>query len=380
MMRNSFVLIRVQRKLNFTRLSRFLFCLNFVAFCLQWGDISRSKRLVETKNKLKLIFGNLFSAVLVCAAFVTCMKPKLPQSAAVYYWKMDHAPDSISWRWLVDNQVERLYLHMADFDAKAGQIQTTAVLAKFEKPDYCNVEIVPVVFLTQPALHLLRQTELNQLAAQIVKILPQSNELQIDADWTANTEIPYFELLKAIRAKMKAKTLSCTLRLHQWADKKSGTPPTDRVMLLPYHTGDLNNPDETQTIFSAAELKKWLGKRTNYPLPLDNCLPTYGWTRLFRDGKFIRLLPDIRDAQPLPEAHEPIKNGFRITKTTWWAEQPLYPDDILLPDTVSTASLDSALQQFFSISNGGFRAFYHLDKPLIETPKSYLDKWWGRID
>jgi hypothetical protein len=59
-----------------------------------------------------------------------------------------------------------------------------------------------------------------------------------------------------------------------------------------YNTGDIDTPDETNSIFKPEDAKKYLkGAPASYPLPLDVALPAFSWTLVFRDGELWKILP-----------------------------------------------------------------------------------------
>jgi hypothetical protein len=126
--------------------------------------------------------------------------------------------------------------------------------------------------------------------------LQRSAEVQVDCDWTEKTKENYFYFLKQMKRLIPDKTISCTLRLWQYANpEKAGTPPADRCMLMCYSTGSPKKYEGKNSISSAADLESYLSDKS-YSLPLDIGIPVFGWAVLFRNGHFKGILHNADEA------------------------------------------------------------------------------------
>jgi hypothetical protein len=191
----------------------------------------------------------------------------------------------------------------------------------------------------------------------------QNPEFQVDCDWTQGTREAFFRLLEKIRGHLPhGVLLSATIRLHQYKfPDQTGVPPTDRGMLMLYNTGDIDAPDETNSIFKPEDAKKYLkGAPATYPLPLDVALPAFSWTLVFRDGELWKILPGHDDHLP---------TGI-LERGTFQNGHYLRPGDFLRQEVVSPELLreSALLAAGASLADDATIAFFHLDN---HTPRAF---------
>ncbi|MCB1305549.1 MAG: hypothetical protein KDK37_14780, partial [Leptospiraceae bacterium] len=101
-----------------------------------------------------------------------------------------------------------------------------------------DIEVVPVIYITVPALEGLSEVQISSLAQNIVRLIGKigfsGNEIQLDCDWNAGTKIAFFSLIQKLRELSSRKwgrpiQISATIRLHQLKYVRStGIPPADR--------------------------------------------------------------------------------------------------------------------------------------------------------
>jgi hypothetical protein len=197
------------------------------------------------------------------------------------------------------------------------------------KPDIPEFEVIPVIFIHPGILPKLSSPQIRELAQKIMKkagCLPELNtaklgpnrpfkEMQIDCDWQKSQQKTYFALLAAMQAINKDIEFSVTLRLYAYKYfKEMGVPPVSRCMLMPYN---LHAPDKSKgpSIYNKNEAEPYFGQ-TDYPLPLDMALPTFGWMKTFRGNDFNRLHILTNDTidRDLLNITEAIANGRKIIK------------------------------------------------------------------
>ena len=96
--------------------------------------------------------------------------------------------------------------------------------------------------------------------------------------------------------------MTATIRLHQYAQPaRTGVPPADRGMLMPYNVGQVTAPGDGNSIFDLATAEPYFANARPYPLPLDIGLPAFSWGVQFRNGAFVGVLQDqqVQDALSL---------------------------------------------------------------------------------
>lgn len=171
-------------------------------------------------------------------------------------------------------------------------------------------------------------------------------ELQIDCDWTQTTRDKYFSFLKLLKQTAVGTTITSTLRLHQYRDRKiMGIPPVDKVMLMCYNTGDPKKQAETNAILDAQVVKQYL-KGRKYPLEMELALPIFNWGAWYRAGAFQGLLRNFSAEQPGAETflkHEQ-NNQYRILQDTVLGQDYLREGDLIRMDGPTPAQMNETLK------------------------------------
>nr|MBP6639028.1 hypothetical protein [Bacteroidia bacterium] len=261
--------------------------------------------------------------------------------------------------------------------------------AKVEFAEMPEMEVIPTIFITNRTLQKVDQKDCPALADKIHRLifklhpkeLPAPKEVQIDCDWSQNSKEAYFSLLKRLQQRLDSADiqLSATIRLHQLKyPKQTGIPPVDRGALMFYNMGDLDNPDEDNSILNIAQGAQYLDNATEYSMPLDVALPIFAWGVLIRRGQPIRLLNNLRmeSVKDIVWITETAANKVRIDTNHYFAGQYLYAgDEIRMEDVSSTSLLEAA-----SLLAGKMKAetrsvmLYHLDSlTLSHYSKANLD-------
>ena len=246
---------------------------------------------------------------------------------AMYHWKNTFSM-SEEYDFIKEHNIGRLYIRFFDVtwepnsDGSGMQAIPTATI-RFEK--YCwsginkyNIpEIVPTVFITPDAIDdIYRKDQIRSTARKLVERIDnicsfydvpkdKVKEIQLDCDWTAWSERPFFELCKEVRNQMpKNMLLSSTIRLHQLRQE---APPVDYGVLMLYNTNNLRDPSVKNSILSADDVKPYL-KRVKYNLPLDFAYPVFSWDLWFHDGKFRSIVRSESKADSLRHSGEMIRH------------------------------------------------------------------------
>lgn len=189
-------------------------------------------------------------------------------------------------------------------------------------------QIVPTVFITNPALLGISPDEITFLAESIHHLVQKkaeeyhlkiNNEIQIDCDWTAGTREDYFKFLKELK-RVSGKEITCTLRLHQVKDKKNtGIPPVEKVYLMCYSTSSPLEKSDKNSILDVSTLRSYLSKLEDYPVrKIEVALPVYSWgivTNHLEKHRLINALSEKDLDNPnfkriSPSEVEILKDGF----------------------------------------------------------------------
>ena len=259
--------------------------------------------LIKPMKKLSL-------AIIILAALLlsACTSSNKTESSAgsptngIYYWKTTFELDDAERSFLTEHNIGKLYLRLFDVvpagnDMLYGfdfQVVPNATIT-FHEPIPQNVEIIPVVYITIDALRLITNSnhEYAQLIVERVLNMVDFNDLgtirevQLDCDWTQQTQDGYFAFCQAVKNELAQHDiqLGCTIRLWQLA---CACPPVDRGVLMLYNTGNITNPNTNNSILDLKDVKSYL-KGNNYNLPLDFAYPIYSWYVWFRNDAFLGL-------------------------------------------------------------------------------------------
>ncbi len=307
-----------------------------------------------------------------------CQKERTIQPA-FYHWQTNLALTATEIAYLDSLGVQTLYAKFFDVEWDAAR-EMPVPLAEIAIGEVAKFEIVPCVFITNRTFQNLPDEKIAWLAERVDEKLQQLwqqlpgqplREVQFDCDWTASTRDRFFQFLENFKAKNTDIQLSATIRLHQLRDhEQTGVPPVDKGMLMFYNTGDLERWQEENSILNLQIAQYYLTPNANYQLPLDVALPIFAWGVLFRDGRMIRLINNLRPEQltDTTRFQKLADNRFEVTKSTYLDGYYLYKDDRIRTEAIDTALLlqaTSILKNKFKYNNLTV-AFYHLDTTTIK--------------
>ncbi|MCS7036479.1 MAG: hypothetical protein RMJ33_04095 [Saprospiraceae bacterium] len=237
---------------------------------------------------------------------LSCYEPREgTHPLAFFHWKNRLALSPAEVALLDSLDCQTLYVKFLDVAREAGgPIRPYALLQVADTTGLSGRDVVPCVFLTNSVFYDLSDAETEALARKVALALadigqqfpqPAFSEVQLDCDWTDRTRQVFFLFLKKLKPLLPPQTrLSATIRLHQYKfPNRTGVPPVERGLLMLYNTGDIQNPDEENSIFSLDAALRYLeGTPAHYPLPLDVALPAFGWTLVYRDGRLWKIGPE----------------------------------------------------------------------------------------
>ena len=354
----------------------------------KWGKLSNSpfNRLSDQPSfpELRRVRNcSLLLALILFLGLSSCSDSQEVRPS-FYHWKSRFSPGGSELDALQYLAVNRLYIRYFDVDLAPGgeaarpisKLQSTASF-----PD--NTELVPCIFVTNRCMKALEQDAIPALAENIFDQIfslqgqfdfPSPNEVQIDCDWTPSTQERYFSLLDHLRPLLTEKgcQLSCTIRLHQYKyPEQTGVPEVDRGMLMVYNVGNLDDPNEENSIFDLGTIGSYLGPNIEYPLPLDVALPIFGWGVLIREGKPIRLLNNLHLEDALTDSllKKTGPTQVEVLQSHYFYGRYLYAGDKIRFESVSAGDLLAGARlvaEAMPKQANRYIALYHLDSLSIQ--------------
>ncbi|MBK6929396.1 MAG: hypothetical protein IPH12_00470 [Saprospirales bacterium] len=301
-----------------------------------------------------------------------CRPPAQPAAPAAYHWQTRLALQPAESRWLDSLGARRLYVKFIDIALEGQAIRPYALLELADTAGLAGKTVVPCVFIANSVFQDISAEKIDWLAQQTTRALlsvgaqfPEADfpEYQFDCDWTPSTRAAFFSFLARMRAHLpQGARLSATIRLHQYKfPQQTGVPPADRGMLMLYNTGDIDDPEETNSIFQPDAAEKYLhGAAGRYPLPLDLALPVFSWALVYRDGELWKIIPNAG-------AYGGPNTVFRIQTATFLGGHYLRPGDLVRVEAVDSALLRraAAMAARLPLAGDAVIAFYHLDTATV---------------
>ncbi len=242
----------------------------------------------------------------ICLLLAACHQDKPTETLrSAYYWSTTWNMDSSKTSFIRKHGIKRLYVRYFDVvKDEGGNIVPNATLQFEDSTIPKAIEIVPTVFIVNDCMRT-SQPLADKILQRILQMseandIPPVREIQIDCDWTASTQQNYFDFLKKLREKARAKNirLSATIRLHQLS---MTPPPVDKGVLMMYNTGDAKQLACHKPILDMKDAAPYIQHLGSYPLPLSAAYPLFSWRILFREGKFVGIMHADDDLPVLPD-------------------------------------------------------------------------------
>ena len=248
----------------------------------------------------------LLPLIAICLLLAACHQDKPTETLrSAYYWSTIWNMDSSKTSFIREHGIKRLYVRYFDVvKDEGGNIVPNATLQFEDSTIPKGIEIVPTVFIVNDCMRT-SQPLADKILQRILQMseandIPPVREIQIDCDWTASTQQNYFDFLKKLREKARAKDiwLSATIRLHQLS---MTPPPVDKGVLMMYNTGDAKQLACHKPILDMKDAAPYIQHLGSYPLPLSAAYPLFSWRILFREGKFVGIMHADDDLPVLPD-------------------------------------------------------------------------------
>jgi hypothetical protein len=313
--------------------------------------------------------------------------PLIPVSPNLgfFYWKTSLSLSLSEQELLRHTSAKRLFVKLADIGVNpvTQEVEPYSLLRVQDTTGWSGVEVVPSIFLTNEVFQVCSAAQLDSLATRLMTTIAhlslqfspkqqQFTEILIDCDWTAGTQVRFFEWLNVLRRQLPTeKKMSVTLRLHQYRyPNHTGVPPADRVMLMFYNTGDIEVLSAGNTIFDPADAQAYLQNGSSYPIPMDLALPVFQWALIYRDATLWKIWPD-----PTWAALADTALFKPLSERLFEVKQPTFQGGLLLGagDQVKLETADSLLLRQIKqmarqlpLATDATVAYYHLEPSLVQ--------------
>lgn len=219
----------------------------------------------------------------------------------VYYWQ--NSPSE--WtkeekQFLKEQSIEKVYVKFFEVDVSQqwGLEPVSKLQLKEANFFQSEHELIPTVYLRNRIFKQADRKALEELAENILFLIEkkaeenfhmkpdQIKEIQMDCDWTIDTQENYFFFLRKLKS-LCSYQLSATLRLYPYKfPEKMGILPVDRAMLMCYNLISPLNSGNQHSILDLVELEKYLKGAKPYPLPLDVALPVFSSFLVYHNERF----------------------------------------------------------------------------------------------
>lgn len=334
-----------------------------------------------------------------------CRQPHEPTviTRGFYYWKSTLTLSATEKQALETLQVKKLYVKFFDvvWDANrqrplpVAKVQLTDSMAAWLSQH--KIAIIPTVFITNECMQSIDSNHIPELAGRMHELLtgiagmfPDTAsilEIQMDCDWTATSKNNYFSLLRQLQSLsfFRQKTLSATIRLYQCKYRqRTGVPPVNRGLLMCYNMGNLKNQQTRNSILEAAELEKYIGNLSDYPLPLDIALPLFDWKVLYRNQVYTGLIQGLPDSllDQTSISRKTSSNTFTVLQDTVLNGYSLKKGDYIRQEDANFEELMQATRLLRSklVTPSITVALYHLDSLTLNKYSTYeLEKVFNSL-
>ncbi len=307
-----------------------------------------------------------------------------------YHWNTTFSLDEKEETLLQELETKKLYVKYFDvaFNPNDKNIEYRA-LVRFDKK--VNQTIVPCIFITNTTFQYIKDVETfaQEVYAKIQRINNTSEvtiqEIQMDCDWNSTTQKRYFAFLEHLKkiAQQDHILLSATIRLHQIKyQKQTGVPPVEKGYLMCYNMGDIENPNESNSIYQEELLATYTGEYINeYPLDLNIAIPLYNWGLVYRFGRLVEIINDLDETDlDKTTSRKTGENIFVLEKNQYIKNSYLYEGDLIRVEKTPLMITEKGIRTLYSKmeKKPGELVFYHVKSKWIENYdskdfKDYID-------
>lgn len=340
-----------------------------------------------TKIRCYLKLSLCFLIILICSC-----QSKLKTDNAIYYC-MDHLIlDNTQKKVIQETGAKKLYVKFFDvFWNPVTQAPNAGAKMLIDKKtkewlDSTNIEVIPVVFITNECLEKMYSGKYNALGERIYGLLngqltnymmlTRIHEIQFNCDWTDSTRETYFNLINYLKMLPmvfdRKMSVSAAIYYDQCKDpKRFGIPPVNRAMLMCFGSMDSDPARNTVRTF-----KDDLASLSKYPLPMDIALPLQSDVFVYRNGKLAGFPQNMESDYGKDSIVSKINmNHYKVnTDTVLNGTQVLKGDDIYGPpsDIEKTLSYEMTLKPKLSSNKATISVFWTDSSDARKYASSYL--------
>lgn len=287
--------------------------------------------------------------LLLSILLFSCKKEKTPD-VSFYYWKTKFDLSREENYTLKSNEVKKIYVRYFDVVVINNRPFPVAPIHFVSKKD--DQEIIPVVFIKNEVF-LVKQVDLTNLKEKVLSLVNQidkanrfqTNEIQIDCDWSLGSREKYMQFLSLLKKDCKKK-LSTTIRLHQIKYfEQTKVPPVDYGVLMFYNMGKLSANTSTNSIYDKNVALNYIYSLKKYPLQLKIALPIFSWWVHSRNNTIMNLIStlNIEDFENNPN-FELDNNLVYVKKSTLFRGFYFSEGDTLKLEKVDENDLDEMVE------------------------------------
>jgi hypothetical protein len=289
--------------------------------------------------------------LLFCLFFLFSCERKASPEVSFYFWKTNFKLTALEKQTLEDNEVKKIYLRYFDVALTNKKPFPVAPVSIYEKLK--NVKIIPVVFIKNEVF-LSKETNVKELSQNVLGLIDQINqkngitvdEIQIDCDWSIESQQPYFDFIENIKSKTRDK-ISATIRLHQVKySNETKIPKVDKGVLMMYNMGKIA-PDDKNSIYDDEIASQYVESLKKYPLELNVALPIFSWAIQIRNNKVINLISKVNNSNFTEDKNfkNIRKNFFKTQQNTLKMGLYFKKDDVIKIESVSEEDLKKMMHQ-----------------------------------
>jgi len=317
------------------------------------------KQIIRIKRKcflhLSLQGSHQFLVFSILLSLLPSCKKQTYVTTAFYYWKSTFHLEALQAKTLSKVAENKLYLRFFDIAWNEQTKKTYPNAVIHFRQSINNLNITPVIYLTNKALDSTNMSGIDSLAIncnKLIELIASSQKIryksvQFDCDWTVGTKEKYFNFLRKFRT-ISHDSLEATIRLHQVKYKNlTGIPPVDKGILMFYNMGKPNTSiSPGNSIYNENDAAKYVDYIQSYPLNLDVALPLFSWALQIRDSHIIQVYEKIKKKQ-LNNNKFFIKNGDNYTAKKGFFLNGIYikENDIFKLEETDINSLQKAAKQ-----------------------------------
>jgi hypothetical protein len=315
----------------------------------------------------------------------SCSPEKEKPGIAFYHWKAEMDISQAEMDFMDSLSVDKLYLRFFDvlFDKERQKAVPVSQLDWNFFDMGRKMEIVPVIFITNSCMGKLTyplgvdslaknmSDKLRVMIAKLDTVRFSVKEIQLDCDWTLETQSNYFRLIEDLKKYMpEISKFSATIRLHQVKYfTTTGVPPVDEGVLMFYNMGDIAKNNEKNSILNLKKAKTYLENFDVYPLKLDIALPLFSWAVQFREDKVVQLINDLstEDLDRDLNFKKIEENRYLVLKSCYVKGIYVYKNDQLRTEGIKQEDLTNAMKLLTkTFGSKQFNLiYYHLDDYVI---------------